>query len=335
MELLFHKEGCEIMDAYIALGYACNHSCLCCPLTTYDRLHKQLSLEELNQKISNLLNRKSNDNTINVVLSGGEPFLNSNIFDVLLTLLTNNCNVTVLTNSTQIIKPDIQTKLQNIIEINNNFRNRLRIVSAIHSSNNEIHDYLTGCKGSLWETLEGLDYIVSQNIPVTVKIILNKANKKVLVDTVKYLDEHFPVDVKLQFCGMDYSGRAEKHLDELLASFQELQPYVESALDYLEDSNAQRAKKQRKSRAFSFLELPLCLCDPYYWRYFTLPPDEQQLYIAPNEEVFDSKHLSVVQLQCGTFYEECTRCVVRDLCYGTWKTTYKYVNNLLRPIKTN
>lgn len=323
------------MDAYIALGYACNHSCLCCPLTTYDRLHKQLSLEELNQKIANLLNKKGDDNTINVVLSGGEPFLNPNIFDVLLTLLTNNCNVTILTNSTQIIKPDIQTRLNKIIEKDNVFRGRLRIVSAIHSSNNEIHDYLTGCKGSLWETLEGLDYAVSQNIPVTVKIILNKANKHSLLDTVKYLDEHFPTDVKLQFCGMDYSGRAEKYLDELLVSFQELQPFVEGALDYLEESNSQRKEKKRRCRTFSFLELPLCLCDPYYWRYFTLPPNEQQLYIAPNEEATNANLLSIAQLQCGTFYAECTKCVAKDLCYGTWKTTYKYVNNLLRPIKTN
>ncbi len=322
------------MDAYMALGYTCNHSCLCCPLTTYDRLHKQLPLEELNQKIANLLKKRSNDKAINVVLSGGEPFLNPNIFDVLLTLLTNNCHVTILTNSTQIVKPEIKKMFNKIIENNNDFRSQLRIVSAIHSSDNEIHDYLTGCKGSLWETLEGLDYIVSQNIPVTVKIILNKANKKSLVDTVKYLDEHFPIDVKLQFCGMDYSGRAKKHLDELLISFQDLQPFVEDALDYLETSNAQRIEKKHKSRTFSFLELPLCLCDPYYWRYFTLPPNEQQLYIAPNEEMH-TNDLSVAQLQCGTFYEECTKCDVKDLCYGTWKSTYKYVENLLRPIKTN
>lgn len=321
------------MDAYIALGYACNHSCLCCPLTTYDRLHKQLSFEELNQKVTKLLNRKNNDTQINVVLSGGEPFLNPNIFSVLHKLLVNDCNVSILTNSTQFIKPDVQEKVQGIIESIDNFRSRLRIVSAVHSSNNEIHDYLTGCKGSLWETMAGLDYMVSQNIPVTVKIILNQANKHSLLDTVKYLDEHFPTDVKLQFCGMDYSGRAEKHLDKLLVSFQELQPFVEGALDFLEKSNAQRIEKNRRYRTFSFLELPLCLCDPYYWRYFTIPPKEQQLYIAPNEEACND--LSVAQLQCGTFYEECTRCVVNDLCYGAWKTTYKYANNLLRPIKTN
>ncbi len=323
------------MDAYIALGYACNHSCLCCPLTTYDRLHKQLSWEDLNQKVTKLLYGKNNDAQINVVLSGGEPFLNPNIFAVLQKLLANDCNVSILTNSTQLIKPDIQNKFQEIIDGNDIFRSRLRIVSAIHSSNNEIHDYLTGCKGSLWETMAGLDYAVSQNIPVTVKIILNKANKDSLLDTVKYLDEHFPTDVKLQFCGMDYSGRAEKHLDELLVSFQELQPFVEGALDYLEESNSQRKEKKRRCRTFSFLELPLCLCDPYYWRYFTLPPNEQQLYIAPNEEVPNANHLSIAQLQCGTFYAECTKCVAKDLCYGTWKTTYKYANNLLRPIKTN
>ncbi len=323
------------MDAYIALGYVCNHSCMCCPLTTYDRLHKQLSLEELNQKINNLLNKKSGDEVINVVLSGGEPFFNPNIFAVLYKLLVNDCNVSILSNSTQFVKPDIQNKIREIIDDNDIYRSRLRIISAIYSSNNEIHDYLTACKGSLWETLTGLDYVVSQNIPVTVKIILNKANKHSLLNTVKYLDEHFPADVKLQFCGMDYSGRAEKNLDELLISFQELQPFVEDALDYLEKSNSKRIAQKRRCRTFSFLELPLCLCDPYYWRYFALPSKKQQLYIAPNEIITNSKQLSVAQLQCGTFYKECENCDVRNLCYGSWKTTYKYVNNLLRPIKTN
>ena len=322
------------MNAYIALGYACNQSCLCCPLTTYDRLHKQLSLEHLNQRITDLLNKKNN-NKINDVLSGGEPFLNPNIFDVLLTILNHGFNITVLTNSTQIIEPNIQAELKKIIELNKNFKKQLKIVSAIHSSNNEIHDYLTGCNGSLWKTLEGLDYMVSLGISVTVKIILNNVNKDSLLDTIKYLDEHFPVDVKLQFCGMDYSGRAGKNIDKLLISFQELQPYVETSLDYLEAVNAKRASKHCKLREISFLELPLCLCDPYYWKYFSLPPNERQLYIAPNETNPDCSQLSVAQLQCGTFYKECQSCDVINLCYGAWKTTYQHTNNLLRPIKTS
>lgn len=323
------------MNAYVALGYDCNHSCLCCPLTTYDRLHKQLSSEELNRKLEKLLSKRNTDEKINIVISGGEPFLNTNIFTVLYKLLKNDCNISILTNSTQFVKPDIQKKFQKVIESGDDFRSRLRIISAVHSSNNEIHDYLTGCNGSLWETMVGLDYAVLQNLSVTVKIILSKANEQSLLDTVKYLDEHFPADVKLQFCGMDYSGRAGKHLDKLLVSFQELQPYVESALDYLEDANAKRLREKRKLRMFSFLEMPLCLCDPYYWRYYTLPKIQRQLYIAPNEESPDFDQLSVAQSQCGTFYEECTKCAVKHLCSGAWKTTYMQVDNLLRPIKTN
>lgn len=322
------------MDAYIALGYTCNHSCLCCPLTTYDRLHKQLSMEKLNERVTELLRNKSNDNPINIVLSGGEPFLNPDIFVILRNLLENDCSVSILTNSTQLINPDIQIKLDAIIRENTEFRKQLRIVSAVHSSNNEIHDYLTGCKGSLWDTMAGLDYAVEQNIPVTVKIILSKSNQYSLVETVKYLDEHFPTDVRLQLCGMDYSGRAAKHLDELLVSFQELQPCVEEALDYLEEVNAKRQQKNRKYRMVSFMELPLCLCDPYYWRYFTLPPKKQQFYIAPNEDAINPDQLSFAQPQCDTFYEECNQCAVKDLCYGTWKTSYKYMCNLLRPITT-
>lgn len=313
------------MDAYLALGYKCNHSCKCCPLTTYDRLHAAFTKEELQNNIDNILIHKETDSHINITVSGGEPFLNENVFLVLSKLLADNVRVTVLTNATCLSLLDYQKQLKSLIKQHKN--KYFRIVTAIHSSNNEKHDYLTGCEGSFWESIKGLEFASSLPISVTVKIIINKLNYTDLENTVAYIDEHFPMNVDIQFCGMDYSGRAEKNVDELFVSFEDIQPYFEKAIDYIVDLNSKR-EPQRK---ISVMELPLCLCDPYYWSGFLVPPKQSTFYLAPNA---DTKDRTVyADAQCGAFYDECKNCKVNHLCYGTWKSTYRIKKDLLRTIK--
>ena len=319
------------MDTYIALGYACNHSCSCCPLTTFDRLHSQLSVEELQAKVALLLEGTSNSNEQNVVLSGGEPFLHPAFYDLLKKLLGAGINVTVLTNATQIATPGAQAKISDILLFPQEKRPRLRIVAAVHSSDNVIHDRITGCEGSLWDTIKGLDFAVKNDLDVTVKVILSKANAETLIDTIAYLDEHFPTNVTIQFCGMDYSGRAAKNLDKLLISFTEIQEKLEATLDYLVEKNNTRLQKNKPVRKVSIIELPLCACDPYYWRFFSMPPQEQKQYIAPNDAARQMPTLSTANAQCGCFYEECQNCKAKRYCSGTWRTTYRFVNNCLRP----
>lgn len=319
------------MDTYIALGYACNHSCICCPLTTFDRLHSQLSVEELQAKISLLLEGASTSIEQNVVLSGGEPFLHPAFYDLLKKLLGASINITVLTNATQLATPSAQAKISEIIMFQQEKRPRLQIVTAVHSSDNAIHDRITGCEGSLWDAIKGLDFAVKSNLDVTVKVILSKANAETLVDTIAYLDEHFPAHVAIQFCGMDYSGRAARNLDKLLISFAEIQEKLEAALDYLVKKNKMRLQKNKPVRKVSIIELPLCSCDPYYWRFFSMPLQEQKQYVAPNDAARKMHTLSTASAQCGCFYEECQGCAAKRYCSGTWKSTYRFVNNCLRP----
>ena len=312
------------MDAYLALGYKCNHSCKCCPLTTYDRLHAEFTKEEIFERIYSIQIKQEADSQKNVTVSGGEPFLNENAFLVLKELLANNVRVTVLTNATCLSLSDYQKQLKSLIQ---QYKNKyFRIVTAIHSSNNEKHDYLTNCDGSFWETIKGLEFASSLPISVTVKIIINKLNYTDLKNTVAYIDEHFPMNVDIQFCGMDYSGRAEKNVGELFIGFREIQPYFEEAIDFIMNLNSKR-EPQRK---ISVMELPLCLCDPYYWSGFLVPSKQKSFYLAPNA---DSKEKTVfAEPQCGAFYNECENCKVNHICYGTWKSTYRIKNDLLRTI---
>lgn len=327
------------MDAYIALGYKCNHKCKCCPLSTFDRLHAELEYDIIKQQISAIIDEnKIRNDKLHVVISGGEPFLNANIYNVLSILLKNNAYVTILTNASLLKEKAVLENLKEVLYNNKiNYNNRLEIVTAIHSSDNDVHDWITGCKNSFWDSIEGLDNMTALKIAVTVKIILHKKSVDNLMETVKYLDEHFPVSVGLQFCGMDYCGNANKNVQDLKVSFSKIQPILETVLDYIENKNQSRScVGERRERNITILEAPLCMLDPYYWRYYILPPRNETLYLAPNSydaQLGKQNELSVAKRSCDCRYNECRECDVISICQGCWESAYHYIDNLLHAIK--
>ena len=293
--------------SYLAVGYECNHKCMCCPLTTYDRLHKRLKFEEIVECVA--LIKKSN--TANhIVLSGGEPMLHPDFFKILEYVVKQGFYITVLSNSSMCSNREFVRKLRSIIP-----DNRFDIVTAIHSSTPAIHDRITGVEGSLLETLEGIDNLVDNGIPVTIKHIFNQISLSTVVETFQYLEKHYPPQVAFQFCTMDYSGRAGKNIEELFVPMEEIRKSLEVLLDYLQT-------RMVKKRKVSLIETPLCLLDPYYWKYFNNASAGLDTYIAPNT---DSRRADFdVQSECGAYYEPCEKCAVQKWCAGTWKSAYNY-----------
>ena len=128
---------------------------------------------------------------------------------------------------------------------------------------------------------------------------------------------------------MDYSGRCAKHLDELYINNRDLKPHVEKGLDTFEST------KDSSERLLQIMETPLCLVDPYYWKYYVVPRDDELTYIAPNNE--SDENISVGNNSgCSTHFKECSTCDVREYCSGIWKDNYnieKNKTNILKPIK--
>lgn len=303
-------------SSYLAVGYECNHNCICCPLTTYDRLHRKLELEEIKERL-NLIQKKEGENYI--VLSGGEPMLHPDFIKILEYARDTGFYVTVLSNSSQCKDKEFAQHIKEIMP-----EKRISIVTAVHSSDPAIHDRITGVSGSLLETLEGLDHLVEVGIPITIKHIFNRISLYTLYDTFCYLEEHYPPKVSFHFCTMDYSGRAEKNVEDLFVSMEEIQQPFEQVLDYLET-------KMAKKRKISIMESPLCLTDPYYWKYYNMASGNLETYIAPNTD--EKQAIYNVQSECGAFFEPCRKCAVQKWCPGTWKSAYRYCQNgFLRPV---
>ena len=302
--------------SYLALGYECNHQCICCPLTTYDRLHKPLIFDEIKERVALI---KKRDTVSHIVLSGGEPMLHPDFLKILSFVAGEGFQITVLYNSSFCRDHNFVKSIKQVIP-NKGFD----IVTAIHSSIPSVHDRLTGVSGSLLETLEGIDHLVEEDIPVTIKHIFNRISLPSLLETFKYLEEHYPPQVGFQFCTMDYSGRAEKNVQELFVTMKEIRKPVEQLLDFLET-------RMVRKRNISFIETPFCLTDPYYWKYFNNASDGLDTYIAPNTDERPADY--EVTSECGPFYGPCRECIVQKWCAGTWKSAYHYrQTGLLRPI---
>jgi hypothetical protein len=169
----------------------------------------------------------------------------------------------------------------------------------------------------------GLKNLLSCGITVCVKHIFSRPTYEALPKFVGFVDQEFPAEVGLELCGMDFVGRAAKNSEKLAVSFHELKPLLEGALDLLEGSHSLRAVRVS--------DTPLCASDPYYWRYFQHGGKMLTNYVAPNVA---NHRATDVPSQCGAFYPECQRCVVRVICPGAWQSAYDLMGNgLLKPIQ--
>lgn len=303
-------------SAYLALGYTCNHKCLTCPLTTFDRMHRDFTYEDMIQSIGNS-NLKPYDH---VTISGGEPTLNQSFFSLLEYLNHLGVHITILSNATQFADTSMVERLKTVIDVS-----RCNIVTAIHSADREIHDRLTDSADSFDETLSGVKKLVTAGIPLCIKNIINGINYEKLDKFAEFIIDSFPPLVEVQFCVMDYSGRAAKNLDLLAVDFRDIGVHLEKALDVFETKECERMRK------ISIIESPLCMVDPYYWKYFERTSNRLGLYVAPNSETKNNASYDVENL-CNTSYSECEKCRAKEICPGVWNSSYQVLGkHSLRP----
>ncbi|MDR2091532.1 MAG: radical SAM protein [Clostridiales bacterium] len=306
------------MSSYLALGYKCNLACIICPCTTADRLNKALSFDEIKKAYPILT---INNIGQHITVSGGEPTLHHDFAKIMHYLCKAGYKITLLSNSITFAAKDNVKKIKSAIG-----EGAFSVVTAIHSDKAEEHDAITGVRGSHENTISGLFNLLDKGIQITIKNILNGVSYKKLTEYSSFIAKTFPPEVSICFCVMDFCGRALKNQDKLAILYTELQPFIENALDYFEQN------ERGRTRRIEIIETPLCLVDPYYWKYFS-NKNCTNTYMAPNVE-FQDKIVQEFASQCGTFYNECAECDVKNICCGTWRSAYKYLgSNLLKTIK--
>ena len=112
-----------------------------------------------------------------VIINGGEPFLHSQIIEILKYLKSISCEVLIYTNGTLINRYDLKFLTSNF-----------RFVIPIHGYS-ELHDKIIRHKGGFEEMSKGITELQKYNCLVDIKLILNDGMTNNCESFVKTLNE--------------------------------------------------------------------------------------------------------------------------------------------------
>lgn len=146
---------------YFNITYGCNSVCMFC--YSHNTKHNSVSHNDIDiNEFFRYVSEKNITSRDRIIINGGEPLLHPNIEDILNGLSIIGCEVLVYTNGRLLS--------------NNQFANlnsNIRFIIPIHGFE-QLHDQITGVRGSFRETIKGLNYLVDNTkCAVDVKLIIN------------------------------------------------------------------------------------------------------------------------------------------------------------------
>lgn len=141
-------------------GTLCNLECSNCYIESSPKNDSlvYLNKEDISQYLDEL-----NDPKVNIGLTGGEPFLNPNIIDILNEILKRGHKLTILTNAYNVIKR-WEKKLLNL---NSQYRNLLSLRVSLDHHTEDIHEKERG-KGTFKKTLESIKWLHDNHFNISI-----------------------------------------------------------------------------------------------------------------------------------------------------------------------
>jgi AdoMet-dependent heme synthase len=153
------------LSVHLDLTYRCNERCEHCYLDHDDK--GELSTSE----VMDLLGQLADAGVFFLTLSGGEPLLRKDCFDIIQSARALLFNVKLKTNGILIREREARRLRALGVE---------QVQISVYSHRPEVHDGITKVPGSLQRTLAGIRFLKSQGLKVT---IANVAMRKNLQDT--------------------------------------------------------------------------------------------------------------------------------------------------------
>jgi len=185
---------------YLYFSKYCNLKCRHCwidPLFSTDKLPKKDEIEI--KTIISALEECRELGMTSVKITGGEPFLREDIFELLAYLKNNKIEIVFETNATLIKEKEARALKE---------ANASQVAVSLDGPEENIHQSLRGIAGSFKEALEGIKFLKAENLNVQVIISLWRKNKDYIKATID-LSRHLGVNsVKLNI--IQNISRADK-----------------------------------------------------------------------------------------------------------------------------
>jgi radical SAM protein with 4Fe4S-binding SPASM domain len=199
------------------LTRSCNHQCLYCYNVwkgeNYGKTRRQISLDEIKQSILKL---QSETEVESIGISGGEPLLREDLPEILSFIREQGITPVIATNGTLLTKDKVATTMPALYEV------------TLLSHRPEVHDALTGCKGSWKAAFEGILNIKEANGNFIIVFVATKLN---FMDIQKTTEMAIALGaVGLMYNRMNLGAGNIKNADRLLPT----QSMIQENLDTLE-----------------------------------------------------------------------------------------------------
>lgn len=232
-------------------------------------------------------------------ITGGEPTLSPHLVTVIKRIgyLFPNSRIVCLTNGRMFSYVDYVKGLLQLSAVS-------ELAISIHGHKEEIHDKITGVKGSFSQTFTGLKNAFQFKKPaqlIEIRVVIHRLNYKFLNAITKFILEEFPLVDRLVFIFFEIEGQAYKHLATLRLTYAQLFPYISKIYNLIHYFSDVR-----------FYHFPLCTMTANFFPYISRT--------LPDSEV--------------AFLDKCNECNVKEFCLGVHKGYLKYIGSLeFQPIR--
>ncbi|MCX7749562.1 MAG: PqqD family peptide modification chaperone [Clostridia bacterium] len=150
------------ITCYWDLSTLCNLSCKHCAVEGGDVKTDELDTKEC----LNVVNQLASLGELSLVLSGGEPLLRKDFFEIARYAKFRGMDLQLATNATVL---DAR-KAREIKRLD------MSVQVSLDGSNPEIHDAFRGKKGAFKAALRGISFLRKERVPFTIGFVVNKSN---------------------------------------------------------------------------------------------------------------------------------------------------------------
>lgn len=151
------------LSAHVDVTYRCNERCVHCYLPHDDRG------EMTTAEIVELLDQLADAGVFFLTISGGEPFLRKDLFEILAHARARTFNVKLKTNAILIREGEAERLRRLNID---------GVQISIYSHRPEVHDGITKVKGSLERSVAAIRFLRACGLKVTIANVLMRINRR-------------------------------------------------------------------------------------------------------------------------------------------------------------
>jgi len=204
----------------INVTFQCNNNCKYCPINR-NVCFAEPSLNYIKSSIDKIKDKGDK----RITLTGGESLLRRDIFKIIQYAKKQGFELELKTNGRiafykQYAKELVKTGID-------------KVILYFPSSNPETFDNITQTKGSYFQTIIGIENLISLGVNLEINIVISKKNYKELKDIFTLLKRIGIKNIRLSF--PELKGNALKYSKEIIPSLSEISQYFKEALESSKD----------------------------------------------------------------------------------------------------